>query len=135
MANVADQGDFYSTPIANIAASTLDTTVSDVIPVPAGATECKVGGRATVAVPDDDADVAYTIVKKLKGQTVFSSTDNGSVHRTGQGASAANGNPSNIDCSNVIEMKVVTVQNTNSGGAITNVSLPFSFVTPPGGLQ
>lgn len=135
MSNVAIEGNFYTTPIPDIAASTVDSTASDVVPVPRGATFCKVAGRCTVPTVDADADAAFTILKKMRGQTVFSSIDNGAVHRTGQGASTANGIPSNIDCDQVEELQVAQVQNTNGADEITTVSLPFTFIFLPDATQ
>ncbi len=133
MASREIEGDFYTTvpPIPSIALSTINTTVSDVIPVPVGATFCKVAGKFTSASPDEDADGAYTIAKRMIGETDFSSLDNSSTHRTGQGAATSRGMLSNIDCDGAEELKVLQVENTNGAGAITVVSLPFRFVFPP----
>ena len=137
MTNVAVEGDFYTTvpPIPSIALSTIDTTVSDVITVPNNAKFCKVAGKFTSASPDADADGAYTIAKRMIGNALFSSLDNSSVHRTGQGAATSDGMPSNIDCDGVAELKVLQVENTNGAGAITTVSLPFRFVFDVGATQ
>lgn len=137
MSNVAVEGDFYTTvpPIPTIASLATNSTVSDVITVPNNAKFCKVAGKLTAATPDADADAAYTIAKRMIGNALFSSLDNSSTHRTGQGAAASEGMPSNIDCDGVAELKVLQVENTNGVGAITTVSLPFRFVFDVGATQ